>query len=225
MIEADILSLKLKPGERLDEAGLAERYGTSRTPVREALRNLSFQGLVEIRPHKGAVVAKLGLSDLIKLLEVMAELEGACARLAAKSCLQRDLTEIFAAIDLCRRFAEAGDFENYKMANFAFHDAVYGASHNSYLIKLTQSTRKRVGAYRNMQLDQVTRLKSSVEEHERIAHAIRDRLPEEADRLLQLHILNIGAEVRQLVTLVAASDSTPLPSAVFNRDGELASAK
>jgi DNA-binding GntR family transcriptional regulator len=85
LIAEDILSSKLRPGDRLDECGLAEKYGTSRTPVREALRQLSSDGLVEIRPKKGAIVAKLTIRELVELLEVIAELEGACGRLAAKS--------------------------------------------------------------------------------------------------------------------------------------------
>ncbi len=206
LIEADILSLKLKPGDKLDEAKLAERYGVSRTPVREALRQLSANGLIEIRPHKGAVVVKLGLRELVELLEVMAELEGACGRLAAKSCLHADVKDIFAALAICRDRVEANDPEGYKLANESFHDAIYRASHNSYLIQLTRSTRKRVASYRRLQLDQVNRLNTSIEEHDRIASAIRDGLPEETDRLLQLHILNIGGELRHLISLVSDSE-------------------
>jgi DNA-binding GntR family transcriptional regulator len=157
VIESDILSMKLRPGDRLDEAKLAERYGTSRTPVREALRNLSAQGLVEIRPHKGAFVAKFGLRDLIELLEVLAELEGACGRFAAKSCLPADLTEIFTALRLCEKHAAANDTERYKNSNEAFHDAIYRASHNGHLIMLTRGMRKRVALYRNIQLDNMSR--------------------------------------------------------------------
>src|SRR5271169_3205351 len=105
MIEEDILSFKLKPGDKLDECRLAEMYGTSRTPVREALRQLSSNGLIEIRPHKGAIVAKLGIRELVELLEVVAELEGACGRLAAKACLKSDLEAIHQALDICRQHA------------------------------------------------------------------------------------------------------------------------
>jgi DNA-binding GntR family transcriptional regulator len=212
LIEEEILSLKLEPGDKLDEAKLAERYGTSRTPVREALRQLSSNGLIELRPHKGAVVAKLGMRELVELLEVMAELEGACGRLAAKSCLQSDLDEIFAALAICQHEAASNNVDGYKLANEAFHHAIYCASHNGYLINLTRSTRKRIAAYRRAQFEQVNRSKKSVEDHERIAYAIRDRLPEETDRLLQLHILNVGAEPRQLIALMSVSEWRPAKS-------------
>lgn len=210
IIQEDILAFKLKPGDRLDECRLAQMYGTSRTPVREALRQLSANGLIEIRPHKGAIVAKLGIRELVEVLEVMAELEGACGRLAAKSCLQSDLDAIAAAQEDCRKYAEQGDIESYKKANETFHDAIYAASRNDCLIKLTLSIRNRVAPYRRLRLDQPSRFKVSLAEHDRIVHAIRENLPEESDRLLQVHILNLGSELRRMFS---ALDTTewPLP--------------
>ncbi len=206
MIEEDILSFKLKPGDKLDECRLAEMYGTSRTPVREALRQLSSNGLIEIRPHKGAIVAKLGIRELVELLEVMAELEGACGRLAAKSCLNSDVDAIVAAQELCRKYAELRDAESYQKANEVFHEAIYAASRNDCLVKLTLSIRNRVAAYRRLQLEQMNRIKFSVADHDRIVHAIQEGLPDEADRLLQLHILNLGGELRRMFSVMSTND-------------------
>ncbi len=211
MIEEDILSFKLKPGDKLDECRLAEKYGTSRTPVREALRQLSSNGLIEIRPHKGAMVAKLGIRELVELLEVMAELEGACGRLAAKSCLNSDVDAIVKAHESCRHYADLRDVESYQRANEVFHEAIYAASRNSCLVKLTLSIRNRVAAYRRLQLEQLARIKPSVSEHERIVRAIQDSLPDEADRLLQVHILNLGGELRRMFSMVSTSE-WPEPS-------------
>ena len=206
MIEEDILSFKLKPGDKLDECRLAEKYGTSRTPVREALRQLSSNGLIEIKPHKGAMVAKLGIRELIELLEVMAELEGACGRLAAKSCLNHDIDAIIAAQETCRKYAELRDVQNYQKANEAFHEAIYAASRNDCLAKLTLSIRNRVAAYRRLQLEQMGRVKVSVTDHDKIVHAIQEGLPDEADRLLQLHILNLGGELRRMFSVLSTSE-------------------
>src|SRR5215475_3816784 len=148
VIEEEILSFKLKPGDKLDEARLAERYGTSRTPVREALRQLSSEGLIVLRPHRGAIVAKLGVRELMELLEVTAELEGACGRHAAKACLKSDIDAIEHALALCRQNAARNDIRGYQLANEAFHDAVNRASCNSYLLKLTEGARKRAATYR-----------------------------------------------------------------------------
>lgn len=206
IIEEEILTLKIKPGDRLDEARLAERYGTSRTPVREALRQLSAYGLIELRPHKGAVVVKLGIDQLVEIMEVVAELEGACGRLAAKSYRKRDLEAIGSTLSACQQYAAANDFQSYKLANEAFHDAISQASGNSCLINLTRRMRRRVAAYRRVQFEQVNRIKSSAAEHARVAQAIQDGRAEEADRLLQLHMLQAGADLRRLISMVAAHD-------------------
>ncbi len=225
MIEEDILSFKLKPGDRLDECRLAEMYGTSRTPVREALRQLSSNGLIELRPHRGAIVAKLSIRELIDLLEVMAELEGACGRLAAKACLNSDVDTIVAAQEVCRKSAESRDAPSYQKANEKFHEAIYTASRNDCLIKLTLGIRNRVAAYRRLRLEQVSRLKFSVAEHDQIVHAIRESLPEEADRLLQLHILNLGGELRRMFSVISETDwpEAPVPSR-GKRGSEMAAA-
>ena len=212
VIEEEILSLRLKPGDRLDEVRLAERYGTSRTPVREALRQLSANGLIELRPHRGAVVAKLGIRELIDVLEVMAELEGACGRLAAKASFKSDLEAIEDALALCRNHASANDIQGYKAANETFHETIYRASRNSCLISLTLGTRKRVATYRRVQLEHAKRLDVSVVDHERIAQAIAQGLAEEADRLLQLHILNIGADLRRLFAMVSPQEFARPPA-------------
>jgi len=212
VIEEEILSLRLKPGDRLDEVRLAQRYGTSRTPVREALRQLSANGLIELRPHRGAVVAKLGIRELIDVLEVMAELEGACGRLAAKASFKSDLEEIENALALCRNHASANDIQGYKAANETFHETIYRASRNSCLISLTLGTRKRVATYRRVQLEHAKRLDVSVADHERIAQAIAQGLAEEADRLLQLHILNIGADLRRLFAMVSPHEFARPPA-------------
>jgi DNA-binding GntR family transcriptional regulator len=199
MIEEEILTFQLKPGDRLDETRLAERYGTSRTPVREALRQLSANGLIEIRPHKGAVVAKLGIRKLTDRNALD----------AFKAYLASDLQAILTALEVCQRHVAVNDVQGYKSANESFHDAIYYASRNSYLISLTFSVRKRLAAYRRLQFDQPNRIKASVEDHERIAYAIRDGLPEEADRLLQLHVLSIGGELRRFISMVSATECTP----------------
>jgi DNA-binding GntR family transcriptional regulator len=213
VIEEEILSLRLKPGDKLDETRLAERYGTSRTPVREALRQLSANGLIELRPHRGAVVAKLGIGELIEVLEVMAELEGACGRLAAKACLKSDLEAIENALVLCREHAAANDVQGYKVANETFHESIYRASRNSCLVTLTLGTRKRVATYRRVQLEHAKRLEVSVSDHERIARAIAQGFAEEADRLLQVHILNVGADLRRLFSMVSSHEFERPPAA------------
>ena len=100
-LEADIVSGKLRPGTRLDEQALARRFKASRTPVREALRQLESRGMVENRPRQGAQVMQLSLASLIEMFEAMAWLEAACASLAARRHTQADRDAIQAAHEAC----------------------------------------------------------------------------------------------------------------------------
>src|SRR5437763_67865 len=102
-IEEEIATGRLLPGTRLDEVELAKRFGVSRTPIREALRLLLGEGLVETRPQRGAVVAQVTPQRLIEMFEVMAELEAMCARLAARRMSDAELAEVEAAHEAGRR--------------------------------------------------------------------------------------------------------------------------
>ncbi len=105
-LEEEIFTGRLKPGDRLDEQSLAQRFSVSRTPVREALRQLSASHLIEVRPRQGAVVAVITLPRLIEMFEVMAELEGMCARLAARRMTDDERSELQNVVTEAESFAE-----------------------------------------------------------------------------------------------------------------------
>lgn len=199
-IEHEILMFNFKPGERLDESRLAERYGSSRTPVREALRQLCAEGFVRIRPHRGAVVSGLSMAELIEMFEMMAIYEGVCARLAAAHATPDEMAQIEAAHEACRLRCEADDFDGYCLANARFHDSIYRASHNSYLIKQTVSMRNRLGAYRRFQLRRNNRLHDSFREHQCVLEAISRGDGADADRLMREHISVQGSHIASLIT-------------------------
>jgi DNA-binding GntR family transcriptional regulator len=211
MIEQDIFSFRLKPGERLCEGRLAANYGTSRTPVREALRQLSSEGLIDLMPNKGAIVARLSVREFVEQLEVLAELEGACGRLAAKSCMAHDLKAIVEAQEASCRCATLGDGQAFLDADAAFHAAIYAASRNSCLMKLAVAASRRLSAYKRSHLDHFDWAKASLSEHEQIVHAIEEGLADDADRLLQLHTMNLGGDFRRIVFSVLASE---VPAAI-----------
>jgi DNA-binding GntR family transcriptional regulator len=167
-----IVSGEFAPGTALDEMRLATRFGVSRTPVREALRQLSASGLVEIRPHRGAIVAKPDEQQLHQMFEAMAELEAACAGLAARhmTALERRQLEVLHG-DL-RELVQTGDPDRYNTVNESFHSAIYAGSHNSYLIEITQQTRNRLQPFRRAQFRTMGRLAQSFEEHDRVVQAI-----------------------------------------------------
>ncbi len=140
-----ILNGTLPPGERLDEVGLAEQHGVSRTPVREALRQLAMSGLIDMRPRKGAIVSKATPEEIESLFVAMAEMEATCARLAAMSMTPIERRRLQARHDRWWRWRRAGETEAYSDANVAFHSAIYAGAHNAPLADYAMSLRRSVG--------------------------------------------------------------------------------
>jgi DNA-binding GntR family transcriptional regulator len=172
-IEEEIFAGRFAPGHRLDEQALAERYGVSRTPVREALRSLAQAGLVDRRPHRGAVVATLTVSRMIEMFEVMAELEGMCARLAARRITPAEMTRLDTLHAAASEPVAASDIDTYYDLNQMLHEGIYAASRNGFLEEMTRSLRNRLAPFRRHQLQLPGRLRASHQEHGRILEAIR----------------------------------------------------
>lgn len=168
----EIVSGALEPGTPLDEQELAARFGVSRTPVREAIRQLSASGLVSVRPHRGAVVALPTPRQLNDMFEAMAELEGLCAGMAARNMTVAERHALEALHEELRVLVREGDPLRYHEKNEAFHTAIYAGSHNSYLADITLMTRTRVAPFRRAQFRAAGRLSGSYEEHDLVVQAI-----------------------------------------------------
>jgi DNA-binding GntR family transcriptional regulator len=173
-IEHDIVSGKLPPGTKLDEEALAAKYGASRTPVREAFQQLASQGHIELRPHMGAFVAQLGVSELGQMFETMAFLESACAELAALRHTEEDRKLLGAAHEACVKAAKKKDPGAFYDANALFHERIYAASHNDYLCADTLRLRNRLEAYRRASTFHAGLMALTIKEHDRILQAILD---------------------------------------------------
>src|SRR5580704_10791259 len=132
-IADSVLSGEFEPGRRLDEGMLAERYGVSRTPVREALRQLASTGLIEVKPRRGATVAKATSAQLEKLFGAMAELEATCARLAAMSMTPIERRRLQNMHEAMAALALDDDRDSYTASNVVFHTQIYAGAHNEIL--------------------------------------------------------------------------------------------
>lgn len=187
-IADEIVSGVLEPGTPLDEQELAARFGVSRTPVREAIRQLSASGLVSVRPHRGAVVALPTLAQLNDMFEAMAELEALCAGLAARNMTVADRRGLEALHDELRLLVHQGDPTRYHEKNEAFHAAIYSGSHNGYLADLTLMTRTRVAPFRRAQFRATGRLGGSYQEHDLIVQAILRGDQQGASEAMRAHI-------------------------------------
>ena len=162
----------LAPGSGLDETDIARRFSVSRTPVREALRQLVASGLVESRAHRGAVVAQPSIERLTGMFEAMAELEALCAGLAAERMPATDRQKLESIHEELRVLSYAGNPERFHEVNERFHNAIYAGSQNGYIAEMTLATRVRVQPFRRAQFRNLGRLAKSHAEHDRVVVAI-----------------------------------------------------
>lgn len=211
-IEEEIATGKLLPGTRLDEVELAARFGVSRTPLREAMRQLLGEGLLESRPPRGAVVAQVTPQRLIEMFEVMAELEAMCARLAARRMSDEELATIEAAHEACRASAAARDSDGYFYANERFHYAIYAASHNAFLFEQAAALQRKLRPYRRLQLRVRHRLPRSFEEHQAILDALRAGDADLAMQSVRGHVVVQGERFADLIASLSQMTAQGTPA-------------
>jgi len=188
-IADEITSGRLAPGTALEEVEIARRYGVSRTPVREAIRDLAASGLVEARPHRSALVARPSTARLQGMFDVLAELDSMCAALAAvhmtageRAGLEKLHAELAGAI-------RSGDDACCGLIDERFHAAVDAGAHNDYLAELAGATRAKLRPFVREKYRSLERLAQSFEEHGRILTAILRGDRVEAGAAMRAHAL------------------------------------
>lgn len=200
----EIASGALRPGTALDEQQVAQRFGTSRTPAREALRQLAMDELVEVRPRRGAVVAELSVERLIDMFEMSAEMEALCVRLASYRMHPLERVQLARLHESSAALVEAGDVEAYAAFNLAFHEAIYSATHNAYIAEQALALRNRMAGFRRAQMFEPERFRRSFEEHRDIVDAVMRGDGEEAARRMRAHLIKAaGALERHVASLKA----------------------
>jgi DNA-binding GntR family transcriptional regulator len=190
----EIVRGALAPGAPLDETDIARRFNVSRTPVREALRQLAASGLVDARAHRGAVVARPSLERLNGMFEAMAELEALCAGLAAERMSAVERARLEAIHEELRVLSHAGNPERFHSVNERFHNAIYAGSQNDYIAEMTLATRVRVQPFRRAQFRNLGRLAKSHAEHDRVVVAIMRGDRNGAANAMRAHIELVRGE-------------------------------
>jgi DNA-binding GntR family transcriptional regulator len=198
-VEEQIATGQLKDGEKLDEASLAERFQVSRTPVREALLQLVGSGLATQIPKRGCFVKAPSFREMIEMFEVMSELEGMCARLAARRINDQQLNSLKAANIGCEKAIEANDSDLYYHQNVDFHECIYIACGNSFLANETRSLRRRLQSFRRLQLRVRGRMPQSLREHVEIIEAIETGDADKADLISRQHVTIQGERFNDLL--------------------------
>ena len=194
-IADDIVHGRYLPGTALDETALAAAYGVSRTPTREALRQLEAIGLVKGRARRGALVTDVTEQQLDDMFAVMAELEALCARWSALQMTAAERRTLQAIHDDSTAFVAAGDRASYIEANSRFHEAIYKGAHNSFLAEMALSVRKRLLPFRRAQFETLGRLAKSHFEHGRVTLAIQRGDAEGAARDMRAHLAIVRDQV------------------------------
>jgi DNA-binding GntR family transcriptional regulator len=184
----DIVSKRLEPGLELDEGRIGERFGASRTPVREALRQLSAIGLVELKAHATPRIARVDEVRLQEMFDVMAELEALCALRAASAMSPSQRRSLERHHARMGETVRAGDIRQYRSDNITFHELISEGACNGYLREVTIATRTRLGPYRGAQLEAPARMAASYSEHEAILTAILRADGLRAAQLMRAHL-------------------------------------
>jgi len=198
-IRNEVSSGILKPGDQLEVTALAERFGVSRTPIREAIRTLVESGVLETRPRKGSFVRVLSAKQLLDLFQVAAELEGMACRLAALSLTKENVEAIERGLAKCTQAAEAQNNAEYAMANLDFHTAIHNASGNDWLIEQLRQLQINLNSYRTMPYEIRGRLNKSTDEHKIICDAILSGDGEHACNLMRDHMMLQGKRLPSII--------------------------
>jgi DNA-binding GntR family transcriptional regulator len=193
-----IFAGELLPGTFLDEARLAEELSISRTPLREALKVLTAEGLVRHEPRRGCFVNQVTEQDLDEIFPVIALLEGRCAREAAINATDADLLELEALHETLNRHAQAKRINDYYTVNFAIHEAIIALANNRWLAQVIGDLRKIVKLSRLQQLHAPGRLEQSLSEHMAVFAALKARDPEGAEAAMRTHLTRQRKALREL---------------------------
>lgn len=183
-----IVAGEFRPGTRLDEIELARRFGTSRTPVREAFKALAAIGMVIDRPRRGAIVAMPSNTQIEGMFEVMAELEALCARFSALRMTAAERMRLEEMHHLSLRLVHEGDSSAYSHHNNEFHSLIYRGSHNEFLEDTARTVRRRVLPFRHSQFRVAGRLGNSHAEHDAVVTAILRGDAAGAEAAMRVHV-------------------------------------
>lgn len=183
-----IYDRELLPGQAIDEKELCDQFGISRTPLREALKVLHSESLVELIPRRGCFVKALDLDEMRELFPVMAVLEGLCAREAVTHCTREEYDQLEHLHAQLEEHAARGDIDAYYEVNFQIHQLIQEMSRNRWLQRVTTDLRKILRLARHAQLTLDGRLQQSLREHVKIMEAFRRRDVEAVEETMKMHL-------------------------------------
>jgi DNA-binding GntR family transcriptional regulator len=198
-----ILAGALRPGDRLDEQELAERFGVSRTPVREALHQLAAAGLVETRPRRATLVRRLSNDDLADSFEALGEIEGLCARYAADRMAHAERLQLREVMERAAEVVRRDDALAYRELDAEFHALIHSGAHNASLRRIAEQMRMQTAPYSSAPYTiqgYTPQISIPHGQHEQIADAILNRDPGRAQVAMIDHIGLSSITIRTILS-------------------------
>lgn len=205
----EIVSGSHMPGERLDLNEIAARYGTSRTPVREAMWRLESDGLITVAPHKGFVVSKLPVEEIEELYRIRAVLEGLAARLAAGRLSAEEANLLNARLAEMQTRLDEGQDHAITALNLPFHEIIFTAARAPLLHRYISTLYASTARYRGLTTTWPGRAREIVREHRALADAVIAGQTEEAERIARLHQEN---NARTVIAVAQSLGEAPTAS-------------
>jgi len=197
-LREQIFAGQLAPGSFLDEVALCERLEISRTPLREALKVLTAEGLLRHEPRRGCFVNEVTEQDLDDIFPVIALLEGRCAYEAARNASDADLAALTTLHERLAGHAQAGRINDYYAVNFAIHEAIILLANNRWLAQAIADLRKILKLARLQSLQAPGRLAQSLSEHMTVFAALKSRDSEGAEAAMRTHLTRQREALREL---------------------------
>jgi DNA-binding GntR family transcriptional regulator len=198
----------LAPGEQLNEVGLSEALGVSRTPLREALKLLAAEGLVELRLNRSAIVAPLRHEEVEELFEAVSGIERVSAELAALRMSARDIQKLKSLQERMERHHDRGELREYFELNQQIHSFIVACARNAPLKATHEALLARVERARFFALSSQGRWEESVREHRDVLRALEERDADRAGRLLAHHVHRTGDVVSGVLHANAKEDES-----------------
>ena len=196
-IRSDILKGRKQKGDELVECTIGKEMGVSRTPVREAIRQLELEGLVQLIPNKGAFVTGISASDVRDIYLIRSRLEGLAARMAAEHISSEQLAEMEETIVLSDYHVKKEHFEQVCEMDGKFHKLLYAASGSRILEHTLTDFHQYVQRVRMASITNRIRMHKSNSEHEKILEAIRNKDGDQAEKVAAEHISNTVENLKQ----------------------------
>lgn len=217
-IAQQIMVGRLVPGQRLEEQVLAEQFGVSRTPIREALRELCARELISLVPRRGAVVASLHKDKIIEMLDAECEIEGLCARLAAQRMSSLEKDRLQQMHEEALSLVETASWDEYFESNREFHELICTGAHNQTLASTTRDLRIRLRAFRtNPDQDHQKAMARSHQDHSRIVAAIVRGRADQAYEAMRAHNARVNSTAFRILDGAPNARSGSPPDAATTR--------